>query len=411
MGDEIMELVCENGQILMRGRSTTSSSFTYSFDQYSPQAVGDNQVRKKPKLDEKHENNPADYFFHGLFGNNINDKHIMESQIVPEYREENSNTLSPQLHNQSSYQQYEASVPIRRSMKNGSQSVCSRVVKDWKRNEKLPAQDEAKEMQQIRQMVNPIEQTPPDEQSEAFLHINIVQEKAASASVCSLGASNDLSYSSLKTITEDMGRMTSENEHAEDQQVPKPASARAGAKRRPTPRVHSLSERKRRHKINKKMRELQALLPNSDKVDKASVLDNAIEYLKTLQLQVQIMSMGSRFWMPQMMLPNAMQQIHNLAHFSPMGIRMGMGVGSFQNPAVLGFPARILPMQMSVPQPPFLPFVGGGGSSMLHPSVPVTANSGIATPMGQIRGNSAPLFSLNLKENSSNKTQSSVELC
>uniref|UniRef100_A0A6N2MYR5 BHLH domain-containing protein n=1 Tax=Salix viminalis TaxID=40686 RepID=A0A6N2MYR5_SALVM len=51
---------------------------------------------------------------------------------------------------------------------------------------------------------------------------------------------------------------------------------------------------KGRDKINKKMRALQDLIPNSNKVDKASMLDEAIDYLKSLQLQVQIMSMATR---------------------------------------------------------------------------------------------------------------------
>jgi len=44
---------------------------------------------------------------------------------------------------------------------------------------------------------------------------------------------------------------------------------------------------RRRSKINEKMKALQSLIPNSNKTDKASMLDEAIEYLKQLQLQVQ----------------------------------------------------------------------------------------------------------------------------
>lgn len=36
------------------------------------------------------------------------------------------------------------------------------------------------------------------------------------------------------------------------------------------------------------MKALQNLIPNSNKTDKASMLDEAIEYLKQLQLQVQV---------------------------------------------------------------------------------------------------------------------------
>ncbi|XP_047320061.1 transcription factor SPATULA-like [Impatiens glandulifera] len=54
---------------------------------------------------------------------------------------------------------------------------------------------------------------------------------------------------------------------------------------------HNLSEKKRRSRINEKMKALQNLIPNSNKTDKASMLDEAIEYLKQLQLQVQMLTM------------------------------------------------------------------------------------------------------------------------
>jgi hypothetical protein len=52
--------------------------------------------------------------------------------------------------------------------------------------------------------------------------------------------------------------------------------------------VHNQSERRRRDRINDRMRALQELIPNSNKTDKASVLDEAIEYLKNLQTQLQV---------------------------------------------------------------------------------------------------------------------------
>nr|GEY31852.1 phytochrome interacting factor 3 [Tanacetum cinerariifolium] len=51
--------------------------------------------------------------------------------------------------------------------------------------------------------------------------------------------------------------------------------------------VHNLSERRRRDRINEKMKALQELIPRCNKSDKASMLDEAIEYLKSLQMQVQ----------------------------------------------------------------------------------------------------------------------------
>lgn len=89
--------------------------------------------------------------------------------------------------------------------------------------------------------------------------------------------------------------------------------------------VHNLSERRRRDRINERMRALQELIPNCNKTDKASMLDEAIEYLKSLRMQVQIMSMGSGLCMSPMMMQH--MRASSMAHFPPMGIGMGMGMG------------------------------------------------------------------------------------
>ncbi|KAG6404780.1 hypothetical protein SASPL_132356 [Salvia splendens] len=86
------------------------------------------------------------------------------------------------------------------------------------------------------------------------------------------------------------------------------------ARRSRVAEVHNMSERKRRDRINEKMKALQELIPHANKVqqefkilemecaylvvsmyepfslvqsDKASMLDEAIEYMKALQLQIQ----------------------------------------------------------------------------------------------------------------------------
>ncbi|CAL5092406.1 unnamed protein product [Urochloa decumbens] len=71
-----------------------------------------------------------------------------------------------------------------------------------------------------------------------------------------------------------------------------PAQKMTTAKRRRAAEVHNLSERRRRDRINEKMKALQELIPHCNKTDKASMLDEAIEYLKSLQLQLQMMWMS-----------------------------------------------------------------------------------------------------------------------
>ncbi|KAG2323596.1 hypothetical protein Bca4012_059075 [Brassica carinata] len=98
--------------------------------------------------------------------------------------------------------------------------------------------------------------------------------------------------------------------------------------------VHNLSERKRRDRINERMKALQELIPRCNKSDKASMLDEAIEYMKSLQLQIQMMSMGCGM-MP--MMYTGMQQY--MPHMA-MGMGMGMDMGMSRPP----------------PPPPFMPF-------------------------------------------------------
>lgn len=122
-------------------------------------------------------------------------------------------------------------------------------------------------------------------------------------------------------------------------------SRRPGPKRRTrAAEVHNLSERRRRDRINEKMRALQELVPHCNKTDKASILDEAIEYLKSLQLQVQIM------WMTTGMAPMMFPGAHQL--MSPMA----MGLNSACMPAAQGLTQlQRVPPYMNNPLPNQMP--------------------------------------------------------
>ncbi|KAH0462809.1 hypothetical protein IEQ34_010384 [Dendrobium chrysotoxum] len=55
---------------------------------------------------------------------------------------------------------------------------------------------------------------------------------------------------------------------------------------------HSIAERLRRERIAERMKALQELVPNANKTDKASMLDEIIDYVKFLQLQVKVLSIS-----------------------------------------------------------------------------------------------------------------------
>lgn len=73
---------------------------------------------------------------------------------------------------------------------------------------------------------------------------------------------------------------------------------------------HNFSERRRRDRINEKLRALQELLPNCTKTDKVSMLDEAIDYLKSLQLQLQMLVMGKGGGMAPVVPPELQQYMH-----------------------------------------------------------------------------------------------------
>ncbi|CAD6244010.1 unnamed protein product [Miscanthus lutarioriparius] len=71
--------------------------------------------------------------------------------------------------------------------------------------------------------------------------------------------------------------------------APKP---RVRARRGQATDPHSIAERLRREKISDRMKNLQELVPNSNRTDKASMLEEIIEYVKFLQLQVKVLSVS-----------------------------------------------------------------------------------------------------------------------
>ncbi|KAD2805976.1 hypothetical protein E3N88_39353 [Mikania micrantha] len=90
---------------------------------------------------------------------------------------------------------------------------------------------------------------------------------------------------------------------------------------------HNQSERKRRERINQKMKDLQKLVPNANKTDKASMLDEVIDYLKKLQAQVQLMK-NMTIPPPQVMIPVPLQLQQQPNHLQmSMLARMGIGLG------------------------------------------------------------------------------------
>ncbi|ESW17080.1 hypothetical protein PHAVU_007G208500 [Phaseolus vulgaris] len=208
-----------------------------------------------------------------------------------------------------------------------------------------------------------------------------------SSSLCSLAASNNRNVCSRKHDGIDYSKHLSDNgKEAEDVVKEKPAREGTGVKRSRNSEVHNLCERKRRDKINKRIRILKELIPNCNKTDKASMLDDAIEYLKTLKLQLEIMSMGGGFCMPLMMLPNASHLMIKAPHLHQlmgvgMGLRPGTTIPMTPLPAITDNRAQMFHFPNQVPtmhpsHAPFIPMVG-------NPCTQTPLATGTATNMAE----------------------------
>ncbi|CAH2063132.1 unnamed protein product [Thlaspi arvense] len=155
------------------------------------------------------------------------------------------------------------------------------------------------------------------------------------------------------------------DDESDDARPRVPARTRkALVKRRRSKEIDNSPESKQRNDINKKMRTLQDLLPNSHKDDNESLLDEAINYMTNLQYHVQMMTMGNRFVTPAMMLPLG-------PHYSQMGLATGMpmGVPQFLPAPVLG--AALPGVSNSADMLRFLN----------HPGLMPMQNSALFTPM------------------------------
>uniref|UniRef100_A0A0A0LSD5 BHLH domain-containing protein n=1 Tax=Cucumis sativus TaxID=3659 RepID=A0A0A0LSD5_CUCSA len=117
---------------------------------------------------------------------------------------------------------------------------------------------------------------------------------------------------------------------------------------------HNQYERRRRDRINQRMKDLQKLVPNGSKTDRASLLDDTIQYLKQLQAQVQFMD-SIRSAVPQMVMPLGIQQ--QQLQMSLLAARMGllgaasMASSSSSFPCAATFPQIQLPSIVSTTKP------------------------------------------------------------
>jgi hypothetical protein len=69
----------------------------------------------------------------------------------------------------------------------------------------------------------------------------------------------------------------------------------------------------RRERISERLKVLQALIPNGDKVDMVTMLEKAINYVRCLELQIRMLKNDSLWPKALGPLPNTLQELLELA--------------------------------------------------------------------------------------------------
>ncbi|KAL4310641.1 hypothetical protein GQ457_01G054520 [Hibiscus cannabinus] len=426
-GRDFMELVWENGEVVIRGLSSKTSKRSSPFSSRSSRSriqliEGETCTASGSKdgVADSTFADPMSGLSTAVLGSEkrCSDKQLVDSNIVSVNNKLEQHEVPNQKYETCIMGSKEKRERVNFSMflsfgatRAKSSQGLGTGAEDLRGNNSNPFENEGDSV--AKKMKAPQKESLPDEQSEAVPNTRLPnkvheptstsapdgtglkgnpEQMVESSSLCSRGASNCPTYT-LKRRYEDTGM-----------EEPEGARGSRGAKGKRKTEVHNLSERKRRDKINKKMRALKELIPNCTKVDKASMLDEAIEYLKTLQLQAQMMSMGNGVYMPPMMfpLPSAMQ---HLGGYSPMAVGMGMGMGMQMG---LGcgvpphFPTSLMPeatlnMLRSMSPSPFVSSASGftfPPQSVLPPGAGVSQSAAAAEEQVYLPGGVNPTHKL-----------------
>ncbi|KAK4378500.1 hypothetical protein RND71_000362 [Anisodus tanguticus] len=126
-----------------------------------------------------------------------------------------------------------------------------------------------------------------DEEAGIKENNNNVLHRQSSFSCCSEDESNVSSYDLYGLASSDNSKGVS---------APLCSNGKSRANRGSATDPQSLYARKRRERINERLRILQSLVPNGTKVDISTMLEEAVQYVKFLQLQIKLLS-SDDLWM------------------------------------------------------------------------------------------------------------------
>ncbi|XP_020163881.1 transcription factor BHLH133-like [Aegilops tauschii subsp. strangulata] len=142
------------------------------------------------------------------------------------------------------------------------------------------------------------------EESEMIAHLQSVLwcSSDSDANLCS--SETDSTNASFDLQVNDFGSANERNisikrkmqDHHNEVPVALSAARKSGYKSRAAMDSQSNYAKRRRHKINERLRVLQHLIPNGTKVDISTMLEEAVQYVKFLHLQIKLLS-SDEMWM------------------------------------------------------------------------------------------------------------------
>ncbi|OIT07576.1 transcription factor bhlh85 [Nicotiana attenuata] len=151
-----------------------------------------------------------------------------------------------------------------------------------KKRSRLPTNDVPKNKRSVKPKKN-MKSIVDDEIGNKENNSNVLHRQS-SFSCCSEDESNVSNYDLYGLASSDNSKGVS---------APLNSIGKSRASRGSATDPQSLYARKRRERINERLRILQSLVPNGTKVDISTMLEEAVQYVKFLQLQIKVITLLS----------------------------------------------------------------------------------------------------------------------
>eukprot|EP00250_Pteridium_aquilinum_P012907 c21021_g1_i2 orf=472-2415(+) len=204
-------------------------------------------------------------------------------------------------------------------------------------------------------------------------------EQTATSASRGSGSSSEKSGRDAATATKRRFCGADDSEYQSEDLEETTNNSKKPVKRSRAAEMHNLCERKRRDRINEKLMALRDLMPNSSKTAKASILDEAIEYVKLLQSQLQAWSARTGICIPPALIPSMGMQMPAMSHMGlgmgvGMGVGLGMGMGmgmGFMDINAVAAGRTMMPLPPYPAQPSTLPSNAMGGIQLCVPAVSI----------------------------------------